>query len=77
MPAKKKVPVTARALVQRIARRLAGSHQKLRTYRGSDVQLGRYYVVDARRNVLVEGAVDLEELGRRLEVLQGWEELRE
>ncbi len=82
--AKAKVPVTARALVQRINRKLRGVDQLLRKTRydheagvnGSESRawqdLGDYYVVDLA-GPIVEDHVDLEALGRKLGVLEPWE----
>jgi len=70
-----KASVSTRALVQRINRKLAGQDEMLRTCRmGSNYyQLGRYYVVDLRRNFIVGKHIELEEFGRELEVLKPWE----
>jgi len=74
-----KVPVTMRALIQRINRKLAAQGEKLKTYRGgrSEVQLGRYYIIDVRRNFLVAGNQDPEGLGRELGVLKEWEKVEQ
>jgi len=78
MPRKRqKVPVSERALVQRVNRVLAKQDERLKTYRGgrSIVQLGRYYIVNVKGNWLVSGNVDLEDLGREVECLEAWEYL--
>ena len=76
---KHKVPVTPKALIQRINRKLRPDDQLLRTARSERIaqDLGWYYVVDLRRNLLVEKDVCLEDLGRELEVLQAWEDVAE
>ena len=38
---------------------------------------GRFYVVNVERNLLVRSHVDLEGYGRKLGVLQDWEEVAE
>jgi len=71
--------------VARINRKLAKNDQQLRRARGvkhqgywhPDSNLGWYYAIDVNRNWIVETHVDLEELGRRLEVLANWEQLAE
>lgn len=76
-PEAKKVQVSTRALIQRINRVLGKQDEQVKAYRGgrSEVQLGRYYIVDINRNFLVAGDVNLEALGRELKVLAGWEAL--
>ncbi|HTM55354.1 MAG TPA: hypothetical protein VL175_15085 [Pirellulales bacterium] len=78
--------VSERALVARINRQLKKNDQQLRRGRGvwashcwqpADSGLGWYFVVNPNRNYIVETHIDLEELGRRLEVLEAWEELAE
>ncbi len=77
----RKVPVSERALFQRINRNLNRNDRKLCTARGfwdgrvwqEDTNLGRYYVVDIRRNLVVDAHVNLEQFGRDLEVLAPWE----
>ena len=80
-----RVPVTERALVQRINRALAKQDRKLsksRSFYTSDGQgphyndnLGAFYVVDTNRNMLADSHVNIEGLGRSLEVLAEWEAL--
>ena len=74
MAKQSKVPVTMRALVQRINRNLAEKEMQLKKSRGrlrSDV--GEYYVLDINRNFIAKQHVDPEDLGRRLGVLSDWE----
>jgi len=54
--------------------------KKVRAERGEGISqarldLGDYYVIDISRNRVVNKHVDLEDLGRQLEVLKDWEEL--
>jgi hypothetical protein len=81
-----KVPVTERALMQRVNRKLAKEDQMIRKSRpfydhGSrtpifDQNTGEFFRINTARNWLVEGHVDLEVLARELGVLAAWEELR-
>jgi hypothetical protein len=50
----------------------------LKTGRGLLLErtVGRYYVIDIRRNCVTQQYVDVEDLARELKVLQSWEELR-
>jgi hypothetical protein len=76
---KGKVPVTKRALVQRINRALKEQDEVLRTARGAKAlaDLGEFYVVDVKINGIVGKHVDIEALGRKLKVLEPYEELSE
>ena len=75
--------VTIGSLVKRIRRKLAGegTHgQELRKVRGQGpsqarLDLGDFYVVDVASGWVLEKDVDLEELGRRIEVLKPTEHL--
>lgn len=72
---KQRIPVTTRALIQRINRKLAADGQKLRATRGQvQSERGDFYRVDTRRNIVI-GYPDIESLGRELKVLQEYEEL--
>jgi hypothetical protein len=72
-----RVPVTLRALAQRINRVLAKRDEQLKTTRGgrARVDLGDHYVIDVARNFVIAKGVDLETWGRELGVLQPWEEV--
>lgn len=74
-----KVPVTERALVQRINRAVHDDDLMLRKPRSERVRitLGTYYLVDWRRNFVTDKDVDLEAYGRELGVLNDWETLAE
>jgi hypothetical protein len=70
-----KVPVTVRALIARINRKLAPDLQ-LKIARGrARVDVGDYYVVNTRINGVMQRYKDCdpEELGRELDVLKGYE----
>lgn len=75
---KVKVPVSERALVARINRKLATRDEQLKRCRVSTrayTSLGDYYVIDANRNNVLLSDVDLESLGRDLHALKPWEKL--
>lgn len=74
---KQTVPVTERALVQRINRLLSNHGQQLQKARGitARLEIGYYYTVNVRQNFVVQKDVDLEELGRRLNALRPYESL--
>ena len=77
-----KVPVSERAVIARINRKLKSEGRQLRTKRGgwsSDIS-GPYYLLDIKRNEVVAGGsahsrIDLEELARKLKVLSEFEEM--
>jgi len=69
-----KAPVTERALLQRVNRRLAKSGGVLRKALSPE-PLGAFFVVDTNRNIVANTHVDLEKLGRELGVLRSWEEV--
>jgi len=82
----RKVQISERALIARINRKLTkDGDQRLKTARGfwdrnrghwyPDSNLGRHYIIDINRNFIIGTGVDLEALGREMEVLNGWEEL--
>jgi hypothetical protein len=72
------VPVSERALIQRINRKLGESGLKIRAARPRAVSsVGRYYVVDWRRNAIVDHHIDLEAYGRKHKVIQPYEGLAE
>ncbi len=75
------VPVTMRALTQRINRKLAEDNMVLKTSRGllAPVDLGRYYVVNLRSNAVMlrYRDCDPEKLGREYGVLKNYEHVVE
>lgn len=73
------VPVTRRALFQRINRALAERDEVLKKLRGDRwwPDLGDYYVVNIRVNGVVAKHVDLADFGRELGVLAPYEKLAE
>jgi len=69
------VPVTARALMQRINRALRKDDQMLRQARGerARLDLGEFYIVDTRINGITGKDVNVEALARELDVLKPYE----
>jgi hypothetical protein len=79
MAGKVKVPVTKRALIQRVNRALAKDGEQLKATKGAQAQLdlGEFYVVDVSLNAVSRKDVDLEKLARELGVLKPYEALAE
>jgi hypothetical protein len=75
----RKVPVSERALAQRINRKLAHEGQLLKVYKGTRYEndLGRYYIVGLQTNVVEATHCDLEKIGREMRCLADFEELAE
>lgn len=72
-----KVPITEKALYQRINRKLRERGEVLKRARGHvEITLGEYYVVNVKRNFVAQHHVSLDELGRKLGVLAEWESLQ-
>jgi hypothetical protein len=71
------VPVSLRALVQRVNRALKKKGRLLKAARGerARTEVGDYYLIDVERNFLTDKHVNVEVLGRELGVLQPWEVL--
>ena len=75
-----KVPVSERAVVQRINRKLRQEHEQLHATRPgtqAELTLGRYYVRNVTGNYIVSMHVDVEKLGREVEAIAEWEEMVE
>lgn len=72
-----RLAVSERALIQRINRKLKEDGQQVRTTRSERMerQVGRHFIVDLTQNLITQQNVDIEALGRKLKVLQDWEEL--
>ena len=69
------VPVSMRALIQRINRKLAHEEEMLKTTRGARAisRLGRYYRLNVNRNFVIDTRVDPVALARELGVLNHYE----
>jgi|SRR5579859_86626 len=73
----KKLAVSERCLIRRINRKLSANAMQLSSAAGLRVEtsVGRYFIVDVKRNRITQQHVDLEELGRELGVLADEEEV--
>lgn len=71
----KTIPITMRALLQRINRALDKENRQLKKAVGARLQqdVGEFYLVDRQRNAVVRLDVDPVALGRDLDVLRAWE----
>ena len=78
----RKVPVSERALIQRLNRKIKEDDLVLKKCRPDSIAhdtLGDYFVVDINQNVVIErklDSVDLQSMGRAKKVLADWEELK-
>lgn len=72
-----KVPVTKRAIAQRINRVLQRRNERLKAVLGGAARsrLGDYCVVDLDEKAVIRGNVDLAELARECGVLKDYEEI--
>ena len=66
-----RIPVSERALIQRINRKLKTDGEQLKKCRSDRWrgELGDYFILDVTRNAILHKDVDLEEWGRELGVL--------
>jgi hypothetical protein len=77
MPKPKKLPVSIRAIMQRINRALP-EHQQLKSAARSarwQAEVGLHYIVDGAAGHVVSRNVDLEQLARKLGCIKEWEEV--
>ena len=74
---KKLLPVSERAIMLRINRKLSPELQMLRKSRGPRAwsNVGDYYLVDTNRSFVIGHHIDLEDFGRELDVLGLCEEV--
>lgn len=77
--AKGKVPVTMRAVIARINRKLKPDLEALKISRSARLRfdVGQYYIVDYRINAIQHHNVDPEAMARELDCLAAWEEVRD
>ena len=70
-----KVPVSTSALIQRINRKLVRDGQIMKSARSARAaaSVGRYYIVDTYRNLLVRDHCSPGAIGREMGVLAKWE----
>jgi hypothetical protein len=78
---RKKIPVSERALLARVNRKLAHDYKTLRKWRSAGNsgpwhwETGDYYLLDQGNNLLREFQVDLESFASELGVLADYEEI--
>jgi hypothetical protein len=75
-----KVPVTSRALMQRLNRALWEEDlmvKKTRPQGRARIDLGEFYLVNWRINGVADKNIDLEDYGREYGVLADYEEVRD
>jgi hypothetical protein len=79
MATKQKVPISMRALIQRINRKLRHNGEVSKVARGSQAEseadVGRYFIVNIERNLLVNDHCDPEAIGREIGVMAEHERL--
>ncbi len=70
-----RIPVTERAALQRINRKLKGDYRQVRKTRTARDRgnLGEYFLLDTYRNFVVDTYVDLETMAKSLGVMGEWE----
>ena len=74
MAEKTLVPITEKALYQRINRKLHSRGEVLKRARGNVwLTLGEYFVVDVQSNAVVSHHVDIEDHAREIGALAAWE----
>ena len=73
--ARKTVPITERALLQRINRKLVHDDQIMKRARHLNSDLGWIYVVDRQQNAVVAAHCDIEAWGRAMDCLAAYESL--
>jgi hypothetical protein len=75
-----KIPITKRALIQRINRKLKPQYERMQSCRRNSRwwrDLGDLYVVDTYRNAIRNTHVDVEKYAREIGVLQPFEQVTE
>lgn len=73
-----KIPVSIRALTQRINRKLNKNGEKLFKSRRTDLDnLGEYHVVDLNQKIVKNFDVNIELFGREINALAEWEVLED
>jgi hypothetical protein len=77
MAKQSKTPVSRRALIQRLQRKLRHEGEMLVATRSGRWrnELGDYHVVNVRRNAVVAQHVDPEALARKIGALKEWEKM--
>ena len=77
METRLKAPVSERAVLARVNRKLASDGRKVRKVRTATRLTGAsYYLIDERRQFMADSNVNLEKLAKKLGVLEAWEALQ-
>jgi hypothetical protein len=72
------VPISERALIQRLNRKLRDADLTVKTTKGrAELDLGRHYVLNRQINSIEHKNINLEEYGRKHGVLRDYEHLAE
>jgi hypothetical protein len=72
------IPVSQYAILRRVNRALAHENCKLVTARGRAIDnVGKFYILNTRKNLIVEARVDLTKLATKLESLAPYERMVE
>jgi hypothetical protein len=78
MAADTKIPLTKRALIQRINRKLRRQDERLCSCRRASRawrELGDYYIVDTHRNMIRDTGIDVEKYAKQIGALQPFEQV--
>jgi hypothetical protein len=72
-----KIPISMRALIARINRKLRPDDEVLRAARGARAkqEFGGFYIINRNRELIVAHHVDPEDMGRKLNAMREWEQL--
>ena len=70
-----KVPVSERNIMRRLNHLLKRENQQIRKAIPGFADLGRYYMIDTTKNMVIEQDLDLTALGRKHNLLKPWEEV--
>lgn len=74
-----KVPVGERAMLARLNRRLGSDGLAVKSCREDSKAfeaMGRYYQVDAKRNIVTATHLDIEKLAREMGLMEAWEKFQ-
>jgi len=73
------VPITRRALITRVNRKLAENDEQLMVTRGDTpkIAIGDFWVRDNHKNCVIGKHIDLEEFARKIGVLADYEKLED
>lgn len=74
-----KAPVSRRAVLQRVNRKLAkdGLTLKVSTGGQAQIEVGQYFVLDVKRGAVIERHIKLEQFAKKSGVLADWERMED